>query len=100
MIRPYPPVHPGEILREEFMVPLNLTAYSLAKHIGVPRTRIERFIREESGVTVDTALRLGRAFSTTPQFWLNLQANFDITTAENSADKDWLAAIDPIIAAA
>lgn len=100
MIRVNPPVHPGEILREEYMLPLGLTAYGLAKKLGVPRTRIERLVREQVPVTVDTALRLGRAFSTTPQFWLNLQANFDITTAENSADKDWLAAIDPIIAGA
>jgi addiction module HigA family antidote len=76
-----PPLHPGEVLREEFMVPLGLTAYALAKACHVPRTRIERIAREEIGITADTALRLGRYLKTTPQFWLNLQADYDLRTA-------------------
>jgi addiction module HigA family antidote len=75
-----PPMHPGEVLREEYMLPLGLTAYTLARHIGVPRPRIERIARERQGVTADTALRLGAYFHTTPEFWLNLQVKFELET--------------------
>jgi antitoxin HigA-1 len=75
-----PPLHPGEVLREEFMEPLGLKAYTLAERIDVPRTRLERIAREEMGITVDTALRLGAYFHTTPEFWLNLQTKFEIET--------------------
>ena len=78
------PVHPGEILREEFMKPLKLTPYAIAAKIGVPRTRIERVANEVTPVTADTALRLGKFFGTTPAFWMNIQAQFDLETA---ADK-------------
>ncbi len=61
-----PPVHSGEILREEFLVPLTMSAGALAKRLGVPRTRIERLASEQTGVTPDTALRLGKFFNTTP----------------------------------
>jgi addiction module HigA family antidote len=71
-------MHPGEVLREEFLKPLGLTAYRLAKAGGIPRTRIERIINEEVGVSVDTALRLARLFNTTPEFWLHLQNRFDV----------------------
>lgn len=80
MIGPTPPIHPGEILREEFLVPLGLKPYSLAKALHVPRTRIERLAREEVPVTADTALRLGRYFGTGPEFWMNLQTAFDLAT--------------------
>jgi addiction module HigA family antidote len=73
MIGPNTPVHAGEILREEYMVPLGLSAYALAQECHVPRTRIERLAREETPVTADTALRLGRYFGTEPEFWMNLQ---------------------------
>ena len=79
---PLPPLHPGEVLREEFMEPLGLTAYALAKACHVPRTRIERIAREEIGITADTALRLGRYFNTTPHFWLDLQVDYDMRTAQ------------------
>jgi addiction module HigA family antidote len=82
MIGPHPPVHPGEILREEFMAPLELSGYALAAACHVPRTRIERLAREETPVTADTALRLGRYFGTGPEFWMNLQAAFDLATAD------------------
>jgi antitoxin HigA-1 len=65
-----PPPHTGEMLREEFLVPLALSPYALAKAIGVPCTRIERLVREETAITADTALRLGRHFKMTPQFWM------------------------------
>jgi addiction module HigA family antidote len=82
MIRIRPPIHPGEILREEFLAPLELAPYSLAKALGVPRTRIERMVREETPVTPDTALRLARYFSMTPEFWMNLQTSYDLAREE------------------
>ncbi|WPE19818.1 HigA family addiction module antitoxin [Shinella zoogloeoides] len=73
-----PPVHPGEILREDYLLPLGMSAGALARKLGVPRTRIERLATEQSPVTTDTALRLAKFFKTTPQFWLNLQTSYDI----------------------
>lgn len=81
------PMHPGEVLREEFMEPLGLTAYGLAKALKVPRTRIERIGREETAITADTAHRLGRYFNTTPQFWLNLQSEYDLRRAAADLSK-------------
>lgn len=75
-----PPIHPGEILREEFLIPLEMTPYALAKHLHVPRTRIERIVAEKIGISADTALRLGKFFDTTPQFWLNMQTSYDLKT--------------------
>jgi addiction module HigA family antidote len=81
MAKKLPPLHPGEVLREEFLVPLEMSAGALAKACGVPRTRIERLANEQIGVTADTALRLSKAFGTTPELWLNLQNTFDVETA-------------------
>lgn len=83
MAKKLPPVHPGEILREEFLKPLKLTPYAVAAAVKVPRTRIERLAREEKPVTADTALRLGRYFGTGAAFWMNIQARFDLETAED-----------------
>jgi addiction module HigA family antidote len=80
MTRPLPPLHPGEVLREEFLRPLSLAPYSVAKACGVPRTRLERIVREEIGMTADTALRLAKYFNTTPDFWMNLQTRYDVET--------------------
>jgi len=88
------PVHPGEILREEFLVPLDMTPYALAAALRVPRTRMERLVREETPITPDTALRLARYFGTTAEFWLGIQARFDIETARRTLNKD-IAAIKP-----
>lgn len=85
MIGPFPPVHPGEILREEFLSPLALTPYTLAAACLVPRTRIERLARQETPITADTALRLGRYFGTGPEFWLNLQSLYDLAIAAEEA---------------
>lgn len=74
--------HPGEILREEFMGPLGLSANALALALRVPATRIGAIIKETRAVTADTALRLGRYFGTTPEFWLNLQSAHDLSKAE------------------
>jgi addiction module HigA family antidote len=87
-----PPIHPGEILKEEFLEPLEMTPYALAKKLKVPRTRIERIVAEKIGITADTALRLGKFFKTSPQFWLNMQASYDIKIAE-AALRDQLSEI-------
>jgi addiction module HigA family antidote len=96
MTRKLPPLHPGEILREEFLVPLQLSAGALAKVCGVPRTRIERLANEETGVTADTALRLAKAFGTTAALWLNLQNDYDIGIARRELGKT-VDKIEPII---
>ena len=83
-----PPIHPGEILREEFLVPLNMSPYALAKHLHVPRTRIERIVAEKIGISADTALRLGKFFKTTPQFWMNMQASYDIKIQSAALEKE------------
>lgn len=88
MARKLPPIHPGEILREEFLLPMELTAYAVAQACGIPRTRIERLAREETPVTADTALRLGKYFGTTPSFWMNLQARYDLEMAEDATAAD------------
>jgi addiction module HigA family antidote len=76
------PIHPGEILREEFMMPLGLSAHALALALRVAAPRINDIVREKRGVTPDTALRLARYFNSTPQFWLNLQTSYDLKAAQ------------------
>lgn len=78
-------MHPGEMLREEFVIPLGLSAGRVAKASGVPRTRIERIMREELGISGDTAVRLARLFGTSPEFWMNLQARYELLRAEEAA---------------
>ena len=72
------PIHPGEILREEFLVPLGLSQYRLAKGISVPPRRINEIVRGQRSITADTALRLARFFQTTERFWLNLQMRYNL----------------------
>lgn len=79
---PYGPIHPGEILLEEFLKPLSMSAYAAAKVMGLPRTRIERLVRGETPVTPDTALRLEKAFGSSARFWLNLQTSYDLEVAQ------------------
>lgn len=76
------PVHPGEILREEFLVEYDLSAGALASALHVPRDRIEKLVRETCAITADTAARLAKYFGTTPQFWMNLQANYDLALVD------------------
>jgi len=90
-----PPVHPGEILREEFLLPMALSPYAVARACAVPRTRIERLAREETPVTADTALRLAKYFGTTPAFWMNLQTQYDLEVAEDGTAAD-LKGIKPV----
>jgi len=77
------PIHPGEILREEFLVPIGMSAHALAIELKVPAPRINDIVRERRSVTPDTALRLARYFGTTPQFWLNLQSSYELKLAVN-----------------
>ena len=89
------PMHPGEVLREEFLRPLGLSPGTLAKVCRIPRTRIERLSNEETGVTADTALRLSKALGTSPELWLNLQTDYDIQIARRQIGKV-IAKIEPI----
>jgi addiction module HigA family antidote len=83
MTKKLTPIHPGEVLREDFLAPMHLSPGALARAVGVPRTRIERLVNERTAVTADTALRLAKAFGTTPAFWMGLQAQYDIERAED-----------------
>jgi len=87
MAKKMKPMHAGEVLREEFLVPLEMSAGALAKACGLPRTRIERIANEQTGITADTALRLAKALGTTAQLWLNLQNDYDIQVAERELGK-------------
>ena len=78
--------HPGEILAEEYLKPLGLSANALAEAIGVPGNRISEIVRQRRDVSADTAIRLGRFFDVDPRFWLNLQAAYDLSLAENEHD--------------
>lgn len=91
-----PPLHPGEILREEFLIPLGLSSGKVAKSLGVPRTRIERIVSEQTGISADTAIRLERLLGTSAQFWMNAQAAFDLEQAQ-AASGDAIARIERII---
>ena len=81
------PIHPGEIIREEYLVPMNMSAHALALELRVPATRINDIVRERRAITPDTALRLARCFGTTAQFWLNLQNSYDLKLSEKANGK-------------
>ena len=83
MPRKIKPVHPGEILREEFMVPFGLSMNKMAMDLRVPVTRIADIVNEKRGITADTALRFARYFNNTPSFWMNLQTRYDLEVAED-----------------
>lgn len=90
MARKLKPVHPGEILREEFMEPVGLNPNKLSIALRVSAPSVYEIVREERAISPDMALRLGRYFSTTPEFWLNLQTRFDLETArDKGAAKAW-----------
>ena len=78
-----PPIHPGEILMEEFLKPLGISQYRLAQDISVPPRRINEIVHGKRAITADTALRLGRFFNMSPNFWLNLQNRFDLEKTED-----------------
>jgi addiction module HigA family antidote len=82
--RRLPPVHPGEILREDLLKPLGISINRLARDLRVPVTRISEIVNGRRGVTADTALRLARYFTTSPEFWMNLQAAYDLDAAQRA----------------
>jgi len=87
------PIHPGEILREEFMNPLGISINRLAREVAVPPGRISAIVGGKRAITADTALRVGRYFNVTPQFWLNLQSEYDLRVARRTT---WPAVEDRI----
>ncbi|MDV7341310.1 HigA family addiction module antitoxin [Terasakiella sp. A23] len=88
--------HPGEVLREEFMEPLNMSAGKIAKAIGVPRDRIEKLSREQKGMSADTALRLSKLFGTTPDFWMNLQSSYELSVVKSQNNFDDIHMLDSL----
>ena len=81
IVETLPPMHPGELLREEFTKPLGLSSGNVAKAIGVPRTRVERIVAGEEGISADTVLRLSRLFSVSPRYWPSAQSRYDLEKA-------------------
>ena len=94
------PIHPGEILREEFLLPMNLSAHALAIALRLPAPRINDIAREKRGVSADTALRLARYFGTSAEFWLGLQADYDLKMARKAAGDAIARDIEPMALAA
>ncbi len=82
--RRLPPVHPGEILRDEFLVPMEISVYELAGALKVPRTRVNDIVLGRRSITIDTAIRLGRYFGTSSEFWVNLQTRYDLDVADRT----------------
>lgn len=85
MAKKLPPMHPGEILREEFLKPLNLSSYRVAKDLKIPPNRMTGIVNEERRVTAETAVLLGHYFGTSPDMWMNLQTRYDLRVAEREA---------------
>lgn len=90
------PIHPGEILREEYLAPLGMTSNALSIHLRIPAPRINDVVREKRAVSTDTALRLARYFDTTAQYWLNLQTSYDLKMAEREVGSKIVADIQPL----
>jgi addiction module HigA family antidote len=93
--RQMPPIHPGEILREEFLVPLGLSGNALAIAIGVPATRVSEIVNERRSITGDTALRLGRYFHMSAEFWMGLQSDYDLELVRYQSGKTIKASVRP-----
>ena len=91
-----PPTHPGEMLREEFLIPLEMTQTELARRIDVSYPRVNEIVNGKRGITPDTALRLSRLFGTTPEFWLNGQRNWDLWHALHSPEAEVIEKIEPV----
>ena len=84
----FSPTHPGEVLREDFLKPLGLSQYALAKAIGVPQIRVSQVVNGKRAVTPDTALRLARYFGTSAEFWIGMQGTYDLETARDQVGAD------------
>ena len=89
------PMHPGEVLKELYLDPLDMGAISFARRLDVPRTRIERLVKGVTSMTPDTALRLAQAFNTTPAYWMNMQTNYDMSRVAKELD---VSGIEPLVA--
>jgi len=98
--RSMPPVHPGEILMEDFLKPMGISQYRLAKSISVPQRRIGEIVAGKRAVTADTALRLARFFGTDPESWMNLQAHYDLEVANDKLSDKIMRDVQPLEAAA
>ena len=96
--KPIPPIHPGAILREEFLGPLGISAYRLAKDTGVPQTRIAAILSGDRAITADTALRLGRFFDMSARFWLGLQERYDLDRVRGELGKRLIREVTPLAA--
>ncbi len=94
--RAYPPMHPGRVLELEFMEPLGMSAYKLAKGIGVDAPRVYGIVRGKRAVTADTALRLARYFGTSPEFWLNLQGHYELEVEEERSGESIEEEVQPL----
>jgi addiction module HigA family antidote len=97
MTRDIPPIHPGEILLEEFLKPLGISQNALARALRVPPDRINAIVQGKRSITADTALRLARALGTTPQFWLNLQAHYDLAVAQERLEEQIAREVLPLV---
>jgi len=93
------PVHPGNVLLKDFIEPMEISRYRVAKNIHVPQRRIDLICRGEAAVSADMALRLGRLFGTTPEFWINLQAQYDLEVAARATGKEIARAVVPLAVA-
>ena len=89
------PSHPGEVLDQLYLKPLGLSAIALAKRLHVPRTRIERLVKGETDLTADTAMRLSKFFSTTPEYWMNLQRGWELARARETIDVSDITPLEP-----
>ena len=92
------PVHPGYVLLKDFIEPMGISRYRVAKNINVPQRRIDLICRGEAAVSAEMALRLGRLFGSTPEFWVNLQAQYDLEVAKRAAGKEIARAVVPLAA--
>lgn len=91
----FPPSHPGEVLREDFLKPLALSQYALAKALGVPEIRVSEVVNGKRAITPDTALRLARYFGTSPEFWLGMQTTYDLELARDRVGPEIEALVQP-----
>jgi len=91
-----PNIHPGEVLSEEFLKPLGITAYKLSKELGIPQTRVSEILKKKRRITADTALRLGQYFGVSPKFWLGIQNDYDLEEEEKSKAQE-IAAIEKFV---
>lgn len=94
--RIYPPIHPGELLSEEFMEPMGITPYALAKGIGVDQMRVHKIIKGERSITADTALRLSRYFGMSDGYWINAQSHYDLEMTKMERGEEITRAVKPL----